>query len=42
LTHSFVPLIGRIPPTAALVSVRCGRELSAALLLAAVAAEAQA
>jgi acyl-CoA synthetase (AMP-forming)/AMP-acid ligase II len=37
-----VPLIGRIPPTAALVSVRGGRELSAAPLLAAVAAEAQA
>ncbi len=42
MTHSFVPLIERIPPAAAIVSVRGQRELSVAGLRAAVAAEAAA
>lgn len=41
MTHSFVPLIDRLPPAAALVSVRSQRELSAAQLREAVAAETQ-
>lgn len=39
MTHSFVPLVDRIPPAAALVSVRSQRELSTAQLREAVAAE---
>ena len=39
MPHSFVPLIERIPPAAAVVSVRGQRELSGAQLLESVAAE---
>jgi acyl-CoA synthetase (AMP-forming)/AMP-acid ligase II len=38
LTNSFVPLTNRLPPAARLVSVRSGRQLDAAGLVAAVAA----
>lgn len=41
MTHSFVPLIDRIPSDAALVSVRSGRELSAVELRESVAVEAE-
>ena len=41
MTHSFVPLIDRLPPAAPLVSVRSQRELSAAQLREAVATETQ-
>ncbi len=42
MTHSFVPLIARISPAAALVSVRGQREMSAAQLIESVSIEAQA
>lgn len=42
MTTSFVPLIARIPPEAAIVSVRGGLELRAPQLVEAVAAEAAA
>jgi len=41
LTYSLTPLLGRIPPDAALVSTRSGRQLGAPQLIAAVAAEAR-